>query len=127
MKQQYTTLLPLNGIKGGRKTTCMACQQKKPKKLGVKCFVVNGPRCTSDFYFQLILGLLEMASPIAKTFGMFEADSLSLLLEALGKLKHIQKVSIIRSELLLAGIITKIFIFEPIYCGIVFSICHILG
>ena len=28
-KQQYTTLLPLNGIKGGRKTSCMACQQNK--------------------------------------------------------------------------------------------------
>ena len=27
-KQQYTTLHPLNGIKGGRKTSCMAYQQK---------------------------------------------------------------------------------------------------
>ena len=32
MKQQYTPLLPLNGIKGGRKTSCMACQQKKKKE-----------------------------------------------------------------------------------------------
>ena len=31
-KQQYTPLLPFNGIKGGRKTSCMACQQKKKKK-----------------------------------------------------------------------------------------------
>jgi len=28
-KQQYTPLLPLNGIEGGRKTSCMACQKKK--------------------------------------------------------------------------------------------------
>ena len=28
-KQQYTTLLPLNGIKCGRKTSCMGCQHKK--------------------------------------------------------------------------------------------------
>ena len=28
-KQQYTTLLPLNGVKGGRKTSYMACTQKK--------------------------------------------------------------------------------------------------
>ena len=27
-KQQYTSLLPFNGIKGGRKTSCMACQKK---------------------------------------------------------------------------------------------------
>ena len=32
MKQQYTTLLPLNGIKGGRKTSCLACQQQRSKK-----------------------------------------------------------------------------------------------
>ena len=32
MKQQYTPLLPLNGIEGGRKTSCMACQKKKKKK-----------------------------------------------------------------------------------------------
>ena len=28
-KQQYTSLLPFNGIKGDRKTSCMACQQQK--------------------------------------------------------------------------------------------------
>ena len=32
MKQQDTTLLPFNGIKGGRKTSCMACQQKNSYK-----------------------------------------------------------------------------------------------
>ena len=31
MKQQYTSLLPFNGIKGGRKTSCITCQQKKKK------------------------------------------------------------------------------------------------
>ena len=30
-KQQYTSLFQFNGTKGGRKTSCMACQQKKPK------------------------------------------------------------------------------------------------
>ena len=33
-KQQYTPLLPFNGIEGGRKTSCMACQQKKIAKVG---------------------------------------------------------------------------------------------
>ena len=28
-KQQYTTIFPLNGTTGGRKTSCMACQQKQ--------------------------------------------------------------------------------------------------
>ena len=31
-KQQFTPLLPFNGIKGGRKTSCMACQKKKKKR-----------------------------------------------------------------------------------------------
>ena len=28
MQQEYTTLFPLNGIMGGRKTSCMACPKK---------------------------------------------------------------------------------------------------
>ena len=52
--QQYTSQLPFNGIKGGRKTSCMACQQKnllvaqpaewllvKPENTGLNIVVGN--------------------------------------------------------------------------------------
>ena len=50
-KQQYTPLLPLNGIEGGRKTSCMACQQKKR----VVYKIQSGKATFVNLYHQLTL------------------------------------------------------------------------
>ena len=53
MKQQYITLLSLNGIKGGRKTSYMACQQKNSIVLTIFVKVQSSKQTFLNF---LILG-----------------------------------------------------------------------
>ena len=50
-KQQYTSLLPLDGIKGGRKTSCMACQQKKRLRTNS----VNGTTGSKSYKASMIV------------------------------------------------------------------------